>query len=179
MQLLEEKEVLNMKTAASIVSWIGGIITMIINFIYLNSPTVKNLLSNNTGLIFCIVVIDITIILTILIWRQRAVNDGKKVACGVCTIIFASVIGGILTLCIPKSELYDGYISDSYINSGFNNSSAPKLRQPEINQGQPKESYAISENERIEMIAKYKKLLDDEAITKEEFDAKKAELLKR
>ena len=42
----------------------------------------------------------------ILLWRQFALMNGKKMACGICTLIFCSIVGGILTLCIPEDELY-------------------------------------------------------------------------
>ena len=50
-------------------------------------------------------VIFVIVMLIILIWRQTAVENGHKVGCGVCTLLFVSVIGGILTLCIPENQL--------------------------------------------------------------------------
>ena len=73
---------------------------------------------------------------------------------------FCSLIGGILTICIPEADLY-----------GYQGYMASKIFDEE---GEKKE---LSEDEKIELIAKYKKLLDEGAITQEDFEAKKKDLL--
>ena len=50
-------------------------------------------------------VIGTIIDLIILLRRKNALNNREKKACGILTLIFVSVIGGILTLCIPYNEL--------------------------------------------------------------------------
>lgn len=109
-----------MKVAASIFSWIGGILTTIIGFItlsrgyevivttynyygYYNSYTQRVPYPTWVWVLWILFAI---FRLIILIWRQYATSNGKKVGCGVCTLLFASVIGGILTLCIPDYDLY-------------------------------------------------------------------------
>lgn len=84
----------------------------------------------------------------------------KKIPSGICTLIFCSLIGGILTICIPEADLY-----------GYQGYMASKIFDEE---GEKKE---LSEDEKIELIAKYKKLLDEGAITQEDFEAKKKDLL--
>ena len=88
-----------MRTCASIFSWIGGIATSLIEFFSL-----VGLARESPGIgwvIFFLIVFN----LVILIWRQAAVSSGKKVASGVFTLLFASLVGGILTLCIPEDQL--------------------------------------------------------------------------
>ncbi len=88
-----------MRTCASIFSWIGGIATSLIEFFSLVGLTRE---SPGIGwVIFILIVFN----LVILIWRQCAVSNGKKVASGVFTLLFVSLIGGILTLCIPEDQL--------------------------------------------------------------------------
>ena len=40
-----------------------------------------------------------------LVYRYNALEDEKKVESGIVTMIFASFVGGILTLCIPEDDL--------------------------------------------------------------------------
>ena len=88
-----------MKTVASVFSWLGGITTAII--IWLSFAPLFSY-----GSYFWIPLIYMVLDLVILIWRQSATSNGKKVGCGVCTLLFCSLIGGILTLCIPEDQLY-------------------------------------------------------------------------
>lgn len=89
-----------MKTVASVFSWLGGILTMIIM-----SIQVAPLIEYERGWVWLPIIYGI-FVLIILIWRQVATSNGKKVGCGVCTLIFVSLVGGILTLCIPEDQLY-------------------------------------------------------------------------
>ncbi len=113
-----------MKIAASIFSWVGGALTTILAFILAikgipsyeqfcsySGPNVYSchyeIVFNASPVWLWVYVIIATLgRIAILIWRQYATSNGKKVACGVCTLIFASLIGGILTLCIPEEDLY-------------------------------------------------------------------------
>lgn len=93
-----------MKIAASICSWLGGIITTIISF------SNVNYLNNITGLeyqvVYLILSVSILLKIVILIWRAYSTRNGSKIGCGIATLLFVSLIGGILTLCIPEDELY-------------------------------------------------------------------------
>lgn len=109
-----------MKTAASIFSWLGGIATTILVFVNLSKGVevvttyynpyygYYNQVSNQPypSYVWILAVIFAIVRLIILIWRQSATNNGKKIACGVCTLLFASLLGGIFTLCIPEDQLY-------------------------------------------------------------------------
>ena len=111
-----------MKTAASFFSWFGGIVTTIFGFITLSQGQDITVYNYNpyTGYstsvqkvpydswVWVLWVVFLIVRLLILIWRQYAVSNGSKVACGIFTLLFASLIGGILTLCIPEDQLY-GY----------------------------------------------------------------------
>ena len=111
-----------MRTAASIFSWLGGIVTTIIAYVnvakgidvpvtyqYYNgwsySYQTVNQHQASPGWLWALLIIFAIVRLIILIWRQSAVANGKKVGCGVCTLLFASILGGIFTLCIPEDQL--------------------------------------------------------------------------
>lgn len=94
-----------MKTCATVFSWLGGAIGSIaglINIIQTAQSETPYLPAISLWIIWGI---SLVVRIAVLIWRQISVNNGKKVACGVCTLLFASLIGGILTLCIPQDQL--------------------------------------------------------------------------
>lgn len=204
-----------MKLAATIMSWIGGIITTVIAFVtlslgltvvYTNGYNTYTSKADYPNWVWVVAIIAAILRLVILIWRQYSVSEGNKVACGICTLIFCSVIGGILTLCIPESELY-GY-SHSTRSSSYKPTPTKltpldrallykeyerQLRDGEISRQEYDRKTAIleakaekpasqsqkkpSEDEKIELLTKYKKLCDDGVITEEEFEKKKKDLL--
>lgn len=94
-----------MKIAASIFSWLGGATTTIIAFVIVGTGVYVP--PNFTAKIAIWVALVILAIfrLIILIWRQTSTSFGEKVKCGIFTLLFVSVIGGILTLCIPEDQL--------------------------------------------------------------------------
>ena len=89
-----------MKTVASVFSWLGGIATAIIIWVSF-APALQYKSS-----LIAVPIVYMIFDLIILIWRQVSTSNGKKVGCGVCTLLFCSVVGGILTLCIPEDQLY-------------------------------------------------------------------------
>ena len=142
-----------MKGVASAFSWIGGIITAIYLWI-----TFGILASYNAA--FLIIPAIYTVLdLVILIWRQAAVENGNKVGCGVCTLIFCSLVGGILTLCIPDSQL--GGYSYSSSRSSYSSSSYSS-------------STARTPLERAAKITEYEQQLRSGTITREEYNRKVA-----
>lgn len=189
-----------MRTAASVFSWLGGIATTIFGFIYLSQGQTATYQQCNyyygcstytqkvayPTWVWVLWVIFVIIRLIILIWRQVAVENGNKVGCGVCTLLFASLIGGILTLCIPEDQL-GGYTSSSYhSSSSYRPSSSSSSSSYSSSSYRPTTSTSsstqttkkvLTEDEKIELINKYKKLLDDGVITEEEFEKKKREIL--
>lgn len=94
------------------------------------------------------------------IWRQVDVSEGRKIPSGICILIFCSLIGGILTICISEADLYgcQGYMASKVFDE----------------EGKKKE---LSKDEKIELIAKYKKPLDEGTIAQEDFEAKRKDLL--
>lgn len=90
------------RTLASIFSWIGGIITAIIVWVYFAFIISVFEMPN----LFYAIPIGYSIIdFIILVWRETEVSSGRKTAAGVLTLIFCSLIGGIFTICIPDSQL--------------------------------------------------------------------------
>lgn len=165
-----------MKTAASIFSWLGGIATTIYAFVMLSQgQIVTKYYYNYYGggyyqtervpfptWVWVLAIIFAVIRLIILIWRQKSVEEGNKVGCGVCTLIFASVIGGILTLCIPEDQLggYSNYPNKYQTHSKYV-SRAPK-------------KYSMTE--RREKIEANNELLSRGVITRAEYDRRKKEI---
>ena len=88
-----------MRTCASVFSWIGGIATSALEFIW-----ILPLCEYDHGFGWFLFILTLWN-LFVLIWRQVAVENGSKIPSGVCTLIFVSLVGGILTLCIPESQL--------------------------------------------------------------------------
>jgi len=92
-----------MKVVACVFSWLGGIISIIIAFVY------TGILTNGAGYDWLLWVIAASYAIgniSILIYRESQIRNGGKVASGVLTLIFCSLVGGILTLCIPEDQLY-------------------------------------------------------------------------
>ena len=187
-----------MRTAASVFSWLGGIATTIFGFVYLSKGQTVTYTTYNyyygysqstqtvpyPAWLWVLWVIFVIVRLIILIWRQVAVENGNKVGCGVCTLLFASVIGGILTLCIPEDQL-GGYKPSSYHSSSSyhpsSSSSYGSSYRPTTSTSSSTSTTkkVLTEDEKIELINKYKKLLDDGVITQEEFESKKSDLLNK
>ena len=114
-----------MKLASTVFSWLGGIATIVFEFIMLSTgtdatrtyyyynyslgysiPYTTKVHVDTPGWLWALISVFAFAQLIILIWRQVAIMNGKKNASGVCTLLFCSRLGGILTLCIPEDELY-------------------------------------------------------------------------
>lgn len=89
-----------MKTCSTIFSWIGGALTAFLSF-----SNVLGYIETDMAYLVIIPIVYTLIDLSVLLWRQHSINNGHKIACGICTIIFCGVVGGILTLCIPSDQL--------------------------------------------------------------------------
>lgn len=136
-----------MKKAASIWSWIGGVLSTILEIVYFANGRLVTTTRTTGGWypitytttervpfeawVWVLWAIWFGIRIVVLIWREISVNNGNKVACGVLTIITSALLGGILTLCIPEDQLwssrstpslskYKGYKRNA---SGYSNSS--------------------------------------------------------
>ena len=163
-----------MKTAASVFSWLGAVITTIISIISISLGQIvtRTYYDHGTystvqervpypGWIWFIFVVIVILRIIILIWREYATSNGKKVGCGVMTLIFCSVIGGILTLCIPEEQLYGSSsykpISTSHVIDTYT--------KPETTITTPQ-----SEEAKKQRIEANRNLLVKGIITQEEFD---------
>ena len=203
-----------MKAAATFFSWLGGLVTTIIAIVMVSRgvdvPVTKCNYSYYGGYscyqvtehqpspawLWVLLVVGIILRIIILIWRQNATNNGSKVGCGVCTLIFVSVIGGILTLCIPEEDLYSDdveakkHVSSSTEVTGLDRATKVRdldrqLAKSEITIDEYNEAIARLdgksnlelEAKKIEMLKKYKQLLDAEIITPEEYEQKKRDIL--
>lgn len=155
-----------MVVASSIFSWLIGSIWTMLGFIFLGMGHYVSVLRNGqvvrvhepySGAIWFLWFLFVFFRLFILIWRQISVSRGRKIGCGICTLLFVSVLGGIFTLCIPTRP------------SAQNQAQLPLAQQPNVAQ----------EEAIVGLLGKYRRMLDDGTITQAEFDAKKAELLQR
>lgn len=202
-----------MRTVSTVFCWITFGIQTLVSFIYVIaiSATASFGLTNSEGtaplavwvivIIWVIWIIALIIQILILRWRDKCLDNGEKGGCGVVTLLFVSLIGGILTLCIPDYEINKRSYRTSTTYKPSSQASTPLDRASKITVYQEQLQKGIitreeydqkvaaldgktivpkkpSENEKIELIQKYKKLLDDGVITQEEFDKKKSDLLK-
>lgn len=104
-----------MKETAQVLSWVGGFARIIVGYVFLFRGNVKTDPAWGPGVtvvtpfhlgIWILWDIYVAMLFLILLWRDRAVKHGDKVISGVSTLLFASTIGGIFTLCIPKTDLW-------------------------------------------------------------------------
>lgn len=204
-----------MRTVSTVFCWITFGIGAFSSFIYLItlSVTASFALSSSGAeggavaawiIVICWIVwaIALAIQIAILRWRNKCLDNGEKGGCGVVTLIFVSLIGGILTLCIPDYEINPRRyykvspaqrpvskqispleraqkisIYDEQLNKGVITKSEYDRKVALLDDKTPAPQKP-SESEKVELIQKYKKLLDDGVITQEEFDKKKADLLR-
>lgn len=209
-----------MKTASNVISWIVGIIESIVSAITLSNGidlphtscsyggcTTTTLHQPTPAWLWVIFVIALIVRLIILIWRIVSLNYDNRIAAGIFTLIFVSVIGGILTFMIPE-EHSRYYYENRYKTTSSSNYLSPLGRAQKMQEYEKqlenheityddykkkvaaldekkndtnapsKESNKMNDTEKVEAIAKYKTLLDSGAITQEEYDKKKEELLK-
>ena len=88
---------MKVKAAAAVFSWLGGIANVVLEWVLL-VPLFSR------GAYWVIPLVYTIFVLIILAWRDAASAEGHIVGCGVCTLLFVSIIGGILTLCIPADS---------------------------------------------------------------------------
>ena len=152
-----------MKRVSSIFSWLGGIGTIIYSWIHL----IPFAIAYHIALITIPVVYTILAV-AILTWREDSLIHGKKVACGIFTLIFCSLIGGILTLCIPNKELMIGKTQTFYRAMSVEN------RIPE--EPKPLPSEKLTSIQIAARITQLDQQLEYGYISQEEYDRSIAEL---
>ena len=187
-----------MKIAASITSWLGGVLTAVLGFwrlfqgkgkiVHLYSVVdPKNPVYSSTEIIpfdtwvWVVWFIYLAIMIAILIWREISVSQGSKIACGIFTLLFAGMLGGILTLCIPLEELSEYSYSRKKINyymlqtslkpinfEPLNNSKEPTKENID-DDSKEKEQEALA----LEDIKKYEESFDSNSIIQEEINSNK------
>ena len=176
-----------MKIAASIVSWVGGIITIIMTWNQC-APLIA-------GGYAWIPILLTVVMIGILIGREIAVPKGHKIALGVLTLLFVSLIGGILTLCIPDDSLNGAVagsrspskplLSDDERNRQIAIADS-MLRNRIITQAEHSKRIAainaqcrLKGDDTVEKIREYRKRRDEGEITQEEFEMMRDELLSK
>ena len=90
----------------------------------------------------------------------------RHIALGICLLLFVNLLGGIFYLCWNDEDKPVKVVVSNPTYSSTNHSRTLY-------------SHTNSESEKIELLNKYKKLLDTGIITQEEFDKKKEDLLKQ
>ena len=154
-----------MKVAASIFSWLGGLVTTIYGFYYLSQGTTVTVQHYSyyygytytteqvpyPSWVWVLWVVFLIIRLIILIWRESAVKNGNKIGCVVCTLLFASLIGGILTLCIPVDQPTHKYYPKTY-SSNVSSTNEVKKEEPEFKFVQVKEETDLPIGSFVEII---------------------------
>ena len=176
-----------MKIAASITSWLGGVVTAGVGFVRLSMGHETDVLYYVDGLypvktgttkmvsydtwVWVLWFIYLGGMLAILILREISVRRGSKVLFGVLTLIFASLVGGILTLCIPDSELFE----HSYKHKRIDYHKIYAGYQTSENMSQSKDASDEKEEDEsvIEDIKKYEETFDSNNIIQEEINSNK------
>ena len=87
-------------------SWFVGIGEIIVSWIY--SVAYYHFYNKLAFLLIISAVFTLEVVI-ILIYRELSVAIEKKTAAGVLTLLFVSIPGGILTLCIPTDEYTPTY----------------------------------------------------------------------
>ena len=107
-----------MRKCSTVFTWIGGILSPIILIVRGFMGVVPTEVRTSPysyytkieyvtpGWLWAIFIALIVLDIIGLIWREVSLRNGKKIGCGIFTIIFVSKVGGILTLCIPDEQLY-------------------------------------------------------------------------
>ena len=93
-----------MKVASSILSWIGGLLTIAAMWVcYILFAVLAKFYDLTAYAMILLIpfIVDTTFILAILIVRQCVMGKKAQIPFGILTLIFASLLGGIFTLCIP------------------------------------------------------------------------------
>ena len=212
-----------MRTASTVISWIGGILSIIVLAIFLSRGIqVYDRWGYRTepfpAWVWIIFVIYIFVDIAVLIWRETQLEKGHKIACGILTLIFSSKLGGIFTLCIPEEQIYVRRYRPrtSYSSSTFSTHTGEELspleraakikeydemyeqgkltmyeynkkvalldgREFDTQKEEPVKNTFDEEEEskKLGIIRQYKELLDEGIITEEEFNLKKAAILRK
>ena len=165
-----------MKKAASIISWTIGILEIILGFITLALGYSETKLYYYNGYwrqtsqtvafpiwAWIVFIVFVIVRLLILFWREASVENGHKIACGIVTMIFISVLGGIFTLCVPIEEDDDANKKRPY---WYNDPSAPQdmLENP------------FSNSKRSKELQLARTFFDKGIITQEEYDNRVKEI---
>lgn len=146
-----------MKAAARVLTIISMIYTILFYLIYL----IVGLVAGSLPL-FLVCILGIALAGTFGgISLASLHKNQKKIWVGVCQLIFAGIVGGILYLCwTPTEEAPKEKIADPYINSS-------NLETP------IKEETKISQADVSEILLNLKKLYEDGIISKEEYEEKR------
>ena len=187
-----------MKIAASITSWLGGVLTAVLGFwrlfqgkgkiVHLYSVVdPKNPVYSSTEIIpfdtwvWVVWFIYLAIMIAILIWREISVSQGNKIACGIFTLLFAGMLGGILTLCIPIEELSEYSYSRKKINYYMLQTSLKPINFEPLNNSKESTKENIDDDSKekeqealaLEDIKKYEETFDTNKIIQEEINSNK------
>lgn len=90
-----------MKNVAHAFSLVGGLLDALLIWVMM---AVFGALFNLWWLLIIAFLYSV-LVFAVLIWRWYSVEHGKKVACGVITLIFVSPLGGMFTLMIREEDL--------------------------------------------------------------------------
>lgn len=172
-----------MRKAATALTYIGGILTALNLWIDCLIVSIIATSVYDAWFVWFSLVFPIAYSVFLIVYLSlRFVTKNNKVAWGITTILFVSAVGGILTLCTPNSQL------ECYPHSRIYKDSLPqKVRVVRVvssngaNVAKPSQSRnvqtstnsSLTEDEKIERIAKYKKLYDDGVLTEEEYKEKR------
>lgn len=211
-----------MRTTSGVISWLSFIVVTIIGFVVLGQGQTTTYYVTTgyygTGYytttnvpyptwLWIIFIVATVIRIIILFSRPFMLDNGNRAGAGVLTLFFVSFIGGILTFCIPDSDLVEPegltntttthyvvekpkYFTEaesekekeilrSIFNKGAIDIDEYNQRLNEINAKTIKDKKPAKPTpaEKADLIIKYKKMLDDGTITEEEFNKLKSKII--
>ena len=116
---------------------------------------------------------------------NTATKKEELVGMGVCALLFCSTLGGIFMLCVTDEELQSNVRFDQTQTEYVDNQNVPQyddqnehvtVEQPQDQTNENPEQSPEMDN--VELLARYKNLLDKGIISKKEYEEKKEEILK-
>ena len=168
-----------MKTVASALTWIGLGIRFIIGIIILAKGfTILEIISMQATTVsipypwwvWILFFLFLGIQVVIAYYRDIEAEKGDKIGCGICTLLFVSLLGGIFTLLIPLEEEVPNKVitRPSEVNKTY---SKPVEVKPDTSK--------LSQEEALRQMSIHENIYKKGFISKEEYEKRIEDIKKR
>ena len=159
-----------MKKLASALTWIGLGIHFIIGIVILAKGfTILQIISMQPTAVdvpypwwvWILFFLFLGIKIVIAYYRDIEAEKGDKIGCGICTLLFVSILGGIFTLLIPLDEEVSTSIS----------ARPSETTKVSTSQAQPKpDTSKLTQEEALRQMAVHENIYKKGFISKEEYE---------